>query len=710
MGWRRRNTRRYFGTALLAALLLAGAPPARAAVPAHGRAWELVTNGPTNGVLLGGARAWGGDGDTIVFVTLGPIPGALAGDLLAHALARRTASGWTQQPLGEPYEIGLPDVQSTLPLAIGDDMASSVWSSAVPLLPGAPGPPDAGLYLRHPDGGLQLLGSVGERSSFTFAGASGDLRRVVFQSPSHLLPADAGRTSGADVYELDGTNLQLVAVDSGGTALSTCGSQVGNGDAQSDTLLHAISPDGTRIFLSAPPSGSCGVPQRVYLRENDTQTIEVSASACTRADCNAPQDVSFAGATPDSSSVFLTTAQQLTNDDTDASVDLYRYDVAAHALTRLSAGPPGVAADVSSSIVRASDDGLRVYFLASGALVPGEGVPGGSNLYLSDHGRLRFVATADGVDLRTAQLTADGRILTFATATPLLPSDIDASADVYRYDATTGTLQQVSLGRGGAGNGAFDVEFGTQSILASMQQSWMPWMSADGSRVFFFTSEPLVPEDVNQTPDVYEWANGDVGLVSSGTGDGTVRYAGASADGRSVFFFTDETLVPFDRNDGDEDLYDARLGGGFPAPPPAPPACEGDACQGPPAAPLAPLVPATLSATGSGPAPRVLRIVAPDRRARRALARSGRATIVIDVPAAGRVALIATARIHRRTTVVARVAATARGAGRLRLVLRLTAAARHVLRREGVLRLRLVARLPGHGAAPPLLLTLRRSR
>jgi hypothetical protein len=65
-----------------------------------------------------------------------------------------------------------------------------------------------------------------------------------------------------------------------------------------------------------------------------------------------------------------------------------------------------------------------------------------------------------------------------------------------------------------------------------------------------------------------------------------------------VFFVTADRLVPRDI-DSRRDVYDARVGGGFPAPRVLPPVCEGEACQGPLAAP--PIFGAPASATFSGP-------------------------------------------------------------------------------------------------------------
>lgn len=701
--------------AWLAASLLSLPPAADAAVPGQGRAWELVTSGDTNGAPMVGVRGWSADGDRILLTTLGPLPGAPAGELLASASAARTPQGWAVTPVGNAFTAPTPELQYPALLATSADLSSWLWASSRPLLPGAPSDPMLGLYRQQvADGTLTLLGSAGGSfEGFILMDASAELDHVAFQTQAHLLPIDAGRTQGSDAYELVGSTLRLVGVNDAGVPFSSCGSVVGNGVADSSRTLNAMSRDGRRIFFSAPPA--CGEPQRVYLREDGARTDEVSASACARPDCNAPQQVTFVGATPDGSQAFLVTSQQLSDDDVDEAPDLYRRTLPNGALARLSAGPLGVVANVSQPVVRASGDGQRVYFVATGALVPGAGEEGRPNLYLSDHGTLRFVATADDIDLSRAEITHNGGTIAFTTARALLPGDLDASTDVYRYEAASGTLTQVSLGDAGRGNQPLNADFEATGQFGTLPLPNLPrrHLSDDG-RVFFTTSEALVPEDHNQTNDVYERANGTLGLITSGAAnDGTnatLAFEGVSADGRSAFFATAETLLAADRDRGDSDLYVARLGGGFPeSPPPAP--CTGDACQGPPLGRVDRPSPDSVAAVDDS-APAAPFGLRPLRaKALRRLAATGRTQLVVDVPAAGRLSLVARARTAARSrvgrlAVVGRAGATVRRAGVVRLTLRLSRTAVEALAARGSLGLTLSVRHSALGAAPSLRVSL----
>jgi hypothetical protein len=407
------------------------------------------------------------------------------------------------------------------------------------------------------------------------------------------------------------------------------------------------------------------------------------------------------GATPSGSVVFVATAQQLTDDDRDASQDLYRYDVPSGVLSRVSAGPAGISAAVTATAAYPSDDGSRVYFIASGLLVPGKGVVGGANVYVSDGGGLRFVATlAVGDSWRAAatidgrredvQLTPDGGRLAFMSTAALTADDADARRDVYLYDAADDTLERVS-GRPGTGNGNFDASIaqGTSFIQPTAGQQ-LRSLSVDGRHLFFTTDEVLTPGDTNATTDVYEWENGDVGLVSSGGQSTFFRYHTASADGSSVFFSTDASLTPDDDDGGYVDLYVARKGGGFPAPESSPPVCAGDGCTASLVTRLARSLPATVGFVAAARGRLDVRPV-PAAARRRAAAR-GWLTLRVSTARPGRLAARARARIGRRTRTVASGAAKAARAGIVRLRLRLSPAARRRLRAGHALTVDIVVR------------------
>jgi hypothetical protein len=130
---------------------------------------------------------------------------------------------------------------------------------------------------------------------------------------------------------------------------------------------------------------------------------------------------------------------------------------------------------------------------------------------------------------------------------------------------------------------------------------------SDGGRLFFNSSDGLVPQDTNANEDVYEYeppagvgapagdsceagsaayvagAAGCVGLISSGVSPEESAFLDASENGEEVFFLTTEKLAPQDV-DTSLDVYDAHVCSASSPCPPAPlavePPCVGDSCQG----------------------------------------------------------------------------------------------------------------------------------
>ncbi len=285
-----------------------------------------------------------------------------------------------------------------------------------------------------------------------------------------------------------------------------------------------------------------------------------------------------------------------------------------------------------------SEDGSHVYFVATGALtsVPnGEGESaetGAENLYVFERGtrfpggHMAFVARLSEKDVSSRippffpserwqpETTPDGRFLVFASERDLTPDDTSTARQIFEYDAQTATLVRVSIGQDGFNHNG-NVAAGllgfagvvnralimpTQGVFESSESSgyWSHLsVSADGSYVFFQSIVGLTPQALNEkiigtyngepqyANNVYEYHAGRVSLISDGQdvatfGDGkVVELLGTDASGSDVFFQTADQLVGQD-TDGNLDIYDARIDGGFPAPA-LPQSCSGDACQGP---------------------------------------------------------------------------------------------------------------------------------
>jgi hypothetical protein len=316
---------------------------------------------------------------------------------------------------------------------------------------------------------------------------------------------------------------------------------------------------------------------------------------------------------------------------------------------------PGEGAEVQG-VVRIAEDGSMVYFVANGALTSdpnanGEtAVAGARNLYVYDvvTGRTTFVAelaTGDSTDwsarnFRTAQASApDGRFLVFSSKAHLQGTGDTSGngsnvAQLFEYDNKDHGVARVSIGQQGeylcSQTALAEPGFNCNGNVQSAQQAptvqrqdyfegdeaARPNMNVDvtgDGTVFFESKDSLTPDAVNGFPNtspgfpnVYEYHDGNVFLISDGheapVGESggkpltKTQLVGAAGDGEGVLFLTADSLVPQDGNT-QVSLYDARIDGGFPAPPLVP-GCTSEACRG--AASAAPTSPTVGSVTQHG--------------------------------------------------------------------------------------------------------------
>ena len=138
-------------------------------------------------------------------------------------------------------------------------------------------------------------------------------------------------------------------------------------------------------------------------------------------------------------------------------------------------------------------------------------------------------------------------------------------------------------------------------VVTALHQS--RYLSDEG-RLFFNSSDALVPQDVNNNEDVYEYepagvggcstssstyserSGGCVALISSGRAAGESAFLDASENGNDVFFLTGERLVSQDV-DTALDVYDAHVCSAaepcFSSSTSPPPCATADACRSAPA-------------------------------------------------------------------------------------------------------------------------------
>jgi hypothetical protein len=457
------------------------------------------------------------------------------------------------------------------------------------------------------------------------------------------------------------SGLRPVAVTSEEASVSACGAALGSGaiDGQART---AVSSDGSRTVFTAPDplakgqgtgcwSGNTHTPQ-LYMRARG-DTVKLSEAQSGVIDPTGEHPATFVGASEDGSRVYFLSESWLTSDHPEAhDRELYECRILEEAstgpsceLSRVSAGDGGSVSGASGAgvfnVPAVATTGAAVYFTALGGLAPGATAlsPTGElvNVYRFDTATkaTTFVATVNTYDYpdsvggctanaseaavgpcNAAQWysTPDGSRLLFATSRELtgfktvgacatLPDNQGVGNgrcdELYRYDAAGRALTCVSCDPSGAAP-VSDAQF-ARSFLTGASAPPVRGMSDDGSFVFFDTADALVPGDGNGTLDVYEWHDGAVSLISSGTSAAPSFFLGSGPSGSDVFVGTHEQLVRQDTN-STGDIYDARICGpssciGAPTRPPV--ACEGDACLGPAAPQLEPRL-VTLSPSGEG--------------------------------------------------------------------------------------------------------------
>jgi hypothetical protein len=189
--------------------------------------------------------------------------------------------------------------------------------------------------------------------------------------------------------------------------------------------------------------------------------------------------------------------------------------------------------------------------------------------------------------------------------------DTSSVPQVFEYDAASGALARVSIGQRSpagyecANTGIVEQGYdcnGNTTVgedVPRIEEHAVNSVSQDGAVVF--TSElPLTPSAVHGrtvrkennevvafVENVYEYKGGQVYLVSPADEATPAAYEspktqsrlfGIDESGKDVFFATPDSLVPQD-TDTESSWYDAREGGGFPAPV-GPVPCQGESCQG----------------------------------------------------------------------------------------------------------------------------------
>jgi hypothetical protein len=416
----------------------------------------------------------------------------------------------------------------------------------------------------------------------------------------------------------------------------------------------------TSVIAGAGPEETGGVGRllvRLHAQSEGGKCSE-PGKACTQVVAESSR-AAFVAASPDGSHAIYTIAAE---QPPQLPIKLFMYDANTNASSLLAEIPAAeVGPNGYLGVIGGSQDLSRIYFVATANLTGGQTNSGGDsaavgrpNIYLSENGALTFIATLGRVEgrvnkpspregglpasplpiFRSSRVSSDGSTLVFTSSVQLTnrattdrnSGEPDSEVYMYRVGSGTGTLTCPSCNPSGArplGRQIALIENEKQPLwAASTLPGWAEanrpsrLLSDDGSYLFFQSFDQLTPGDHNLAQDVYEWqraasrseceaagaevfsasAGGCLTLISSGTSPLDSELIDASATGSDVFFMTGADLVP--RDEGQFDMYDARVGGGFPeAARPQP--CQGEGCQAAPPPPGAPALGSGAKRTGN---------------------------------------------------------------------------------------------------------------
>lgn len=736
----------------LAATLVVGAAPVVAADPCPNgalrelqgashlpdcRAYEQVSpvdkNGGTIATGLGAREEAGG----MTFWSSGTFAGS-PGSISSSYRALRGDDGWTTTPLNPPTRGRNPILMDQFYVsAMAKDFSRAVIETKYPVDPNDQGTgrfANIGHfddYRFEGDGTFTwisqptLLPDVSEKETY-FAAATDDLERIAFNSTKPLTDDGGAALTTQQVYVRDGDTTRLVSVAPGGGALpggAALGGNDGNnasGSVMGGHYPSALSDDAETVyFMDYRTADNAQIYVRTDALGSDAATKQVSRShAAGSVGAGCELTIGYLTANRDGSRMWFACPNKLTDDAPDGG-GIYVYDRDDDALEYVASpiAPTGI--DAGRATLLAADPDVDYLWFSMPSVLTDGAQASVNNIYVLHEGEISYVASTDFETIngfRTA-LSPDGSKIAFDAVTQVDPR-AGGESQIYAADANASDTTAVCIScrpDGSTSEGLAD--FRNVEIDAWTPPSRVPPRGAVGAdgRVFFSSTDKLLPEDTNGSADVYQYLDGDLTLISTGKDPGGAIFAGASADGTDVFLITAERLVPQDTDSGVADMYSARIDGGF-APPEDPPSCGTD-CQGPEPAPFVPPGTASNAPGGTGnvlappaapatPKPS-LNLARVSAKQRRDWATRGRGALRVRASVAGTVRVTVTGRIGKRNVRVASARRKLAKPGSAKLSLRLSKRARAHLKRHRRLQLTITVRQSQVSGAKRTKLTLR---
>jgi hypothetical protein len=583
------------------------------------RAYELVTPPTTNGRYVTPISTLGFGAPWDLFPTELASPSTSSMVFLAYSSAleepaggtgvfdlygaERSSTGWKTTRRYSPS--GAEAVRVNPGGVSGDHRYAFINVEQLPGLPSGPLSGNANVgYLSKPNGTFELIGK-GQEATEPYAQG-----RYISSDGEHIIFITGKNPETQSVWcQRAGSSCEV-------NKLAPDAPPAGTG------AVYDRSPDGATHVVSLLPSNEppAAGEQAFYKgvsKDGTTVAFMIGETLYARVDNAATLKVAegepvFAGISTDGRYLFYVAGGE--------SGTIHRYDVQTAADVEVN--PTTVA-----EVVNVSADGSHVYFISKEE-VGGEGAVGEPNMFVwREDSSVHLVATVEPSDLirtsgdlpgfpalnrwtsdavnpsqgtvlhgpggESSRTTPNGSVLIFESRARLTGYDNTGHTEIYRYDDEDEHIICVSCNFGlGEATGEAQLE----NLHMVPTPILIHNLTDDGSRVFFETGEPLVEEDTDGVNDIYEWQadgeRGTVGLISSGKSiDYPLLILGGqpaaptpniilsiTPDGKDVDFLSEDELVREAGTGGVPAIYDARVNGGFPVPPPIG-ACAEEACR-----------------------------------------------------------------------------------------------------------------------------------
>jgi hypothetical protein len=386
-------------------------------------------------------------------------------------------------------------------------------------------------------------------SNFVPGGVAKDGGRAYFGTTERLSGEDEDSTFDLYVRDVEAETTTLVSVHDG-----TCGACGNEGQAAlywgtDDAGDKAFFTTTERLTTADTDSGRADI----YEHDLDTGTTSLVSTPGTCPSDLLPENCepSFGGASPDGSHVFFETNEQISNEDTDSFQDVYDWSGGGQAaLASIGSGGTGNG-DFIDTYAGSSSDGGTVYFQTEERLDTTADTDHSPDVYQRSGGITTLVSAGAGgkgneevpASFEWASTAGGTPVVVFSTTEALTTEDTDSAQDVYERSGGVTTL--VSTGPQDSG-GPLGASFAGAS--------------ADGSKIFFATAEPLVSADTDSSNDIYMRSAAGTVLVSVGPAGGNGPFPAGlhdsvSSDGSRAYFVTLERLTEGDDYAGEADVY-----------------------------------------------------------------------------------------------------------------------------------------------------------